>query len=135
MSAQPSTLYGRLLYGRAAPQRWLKRLRVTGAQRPFASVRCCLQRPAPRGQSQKPRSFPDPTISISVLVVVSPPFLNHIQYQRYPYRSPKERIAGKAVKGVFSPNTPFFYERARLAPYELTHVQAPPGDCAAGWAQ
>ena len=29
----------------------------------------------------------------------------------------------------------FFYERARLAPYELTHVQASPGDCEAGWAQ
>ena len=42
---------------------------------------------------------------------------------------------GQIVKGVFSPNTPFFYERARLAPYELTHVRASPGDCAAGWAQ
>ena len=39
------------------------------------------------------------------------------------------------VKGVFSPNTFFFYERAQLAPYELTHVRASPGDCAAGWAQ
>ena len=32
-----------------------------------------MQRPAPRGQSQKPRSFPDPAVSIPVLVVVSPP--------------------------------------------------------------
>ena len=39
------------------------------------------------------------------------------------------------LKGVFSPNPPFFYESARLAPYELTHVRASPGDCAAGWAQ
>ena len=30
---------------------------------------------------------------------------------------------------------PFFYERARLAPYELTHVRPSPGDWAAGWAQ
>ena len=43
----------------------------------FASVRCCLQRPAPRGQSQKSRSFPDPAVSISVLVVMSPPFLTN----------------------------------------------------------
>ena len=28
-----------------------------------------------------------------------------------------------------------FYERAQLAPYELTHVRPSPGDCAAGWAQ
>ena len=28
-----------------------------------------------------------------------------------------------------------FYQRAQLAPYELTHVRASPGDCAAGWAQ
>eukprot|EP00964_Phaeocystis_antarctica_P110568 scaffold74916_cov101-Phaeocystis_antarctica.AAC.1 len=28
------------------------------------------------------------------------------------------------LKGVFSPNTPFLNERARLAPYELTHVPA-----------
>ena len=47
-------------------------------------------------------------------------------------------ISGESIfylKGVFSPNTPFFYERARLAPYELTHH--PPPDCAApaGWAQ
>eukprot|EP00964_Phaeocystis_antarctica_P086865 scaffold55054_cov61-Phaeocystis_antarctica.AAC.1 len=39
------------------------------------------------------------------------------------------------LKGVFSPNTPFLYERARLAPYELTHVRASPGDCAASLAQ
>ena len=39
------------------------------------------------------------------------------------------------LKGVFSPNPPFFNESARLAPYELTHVRASPGDCAAGWAQ
>ena len=39
------------------------------------------------------------------------------------------------IKGVFSPNTPFLYERARLAPHELIHVRAPPGDWAAGWAQ
>ena len=32
-----------------------------------------MQRPAPRGQSQKPRSFPDPAVSIPVLVLVSPP--------------------------------------------------------------
>eukprot|EP00964_Phaeocystis_antarctica_P033104 scaffold18767_cov54-Phaeocystis_antarctica.AAC.3 len=31
MSAQPSALYGRLLYGRAAPRRLLERLRVTAA--------------------------------------------------------------------------------------------------------
>ena len=42
--------------------------------RPSASVRCCLQRPAPRGQTQKPRSFPGQAVSIPVLVVVSPPF-------------------------------------------------------------
>eukprot|EP00964_Phaeocystis_antarctica_P026159 scaffold14717_cov69-Phaeocystis_antarctica.AAC.1 len=36
---------------------------------------------------------------------------------------------GRRGKGVFSPNTPFFYERARFAPYELTHVRASPGDC------
>ena len=36
-----------------------------------------MQRPAPWGQSQKPRSFPDPAVSISVLVVVSSPFLNN----------------------------------------------------------
>ena len=35
--------------------------------------------------------------------------------------------------GVFS-EPAFFYERARLAPYELTHVRASSGDCAAGWA-
>ena len=28
-----------------------------------------------------------------------------------------------------------FYERARLAPYQLTHVRASPDDCVAGWAQ
>ena len=34
-----------------------------------------------------------------------------------------------------SPNpAPFCYERARFAPYELTHVRASSGDCAAGWA-
>jgi hypothetical protein len=38
------------------------------------------------------------------------------------------------IKGVFSPNT-FIYELAQLTPYELTHVRASPGDCAAGWAQ
>eukprot|EP00964_Phaeocystis_antarctica_P106995 scaffold71765_cov75-Phaeocystis_antarctica.AAC.4 len=27
----------------------------------------------------------------------------------------------KDIKGVFYPNTPLFYERARLAPYELIH--------------
>ena len=48
-----------------------------------------MQRPAPRGQSQKPRSFPDPAVSISVLVVVSPPFflptlLFAQKCQRYP---------------------------------------------------
>ena len=37
-------------------------------------------------------------------------------------------------KGVFSPKTPFYYERARLAPYELIRVRASPGDCAAGSA-
>ena len=36
-----------------------------------------LQRPAPRGQSQKPSSFPDPAVSIRVLVVVSPPQRYH----------------------------------------------------------
>jgi hypothetical protein len=36
---------------------------------------------------------------------------------------------------VFSPNLPFFYELAQLAPYELTHVRPSSGDCAAGWAQ
>ena len=38
---------------------------------------------------------------------------------------------------AFSPLSfyPFFYESARLAPYELTHVRPSPGDCAAGWAQ
>eukprot|EP00964_Phaeocystis_antarctica_P067862 scaffold41101_cov68-Phaeocystis_antarctica.AAC.1 len=41
-----------------------------------------------------------------------------------------------ALKRVFSPNPPSFYELAcALAPYELTHVRASPGDCAAGWAQ
>jgi hypothetical protein len=39
------------------------------------------------------------------------------------------------LKGVFSPNTFFFYQRAQLAPYELTHVRPSPSDCAAGWAQ
>jgi hypothetical protein len=34
------------------------------------------------------------------------------------------------VKGAFSPNFIFFYERAQLAPYELTHVRPSPGDCA-----
>ena len=32
------------------------------------------------------------------------------------------------IQGVFSPNTAFFYELAQLAPYELTHVRASPGD-------
>jgi len=32
-------------------------------------------------------------------------------------------------------SSPFFYERAQLAPYELTHVRPSPGDWAAGWAQ
>ena len=41
--------------------------------------------------------------------------------------------ADDSLNGVFSPNPPFFfYERARLAPYELIHVRASPGDCAAG---
>ena len=39
------------------------------------------------------------------------------------------------IKGVFSPNKAFIYELAQLAPYELTHVRASHGDCAAGWAQ
>jgi hypothetical protein len=43
--------------------------------------------------------------------------------------------ASEVTEGVFSPNPSFFYERAQLAPYELTHVRASPGDCAAGWAQ
>ena len=43
--------------------------------RPSASVRRCLQRPAPKGRSQKPRSFPDPAVSNSVLPVVPPPLL------------------------------------------------------------
>ena len=30
----------------------------------------------------------------------------------------------RKLKGVLSPNPPFFYERAQLAPYELTHVRA-----------
>jgi hypothetical protein len=45
------------------------------------------------------------------------------------------RLEGRNVKGVFSPNTAFIYELAQLTPYELTHVRASPGDCAAGWAQ
>ena len=30
----------------------------------------------------------------------------------------------RKLKGVLSPKPPFFYERAQLAPYELTHVRA-----------
>eukprot|EP00964_Phaeocystis_antarctica_P015603 scaffold8628_cov76-Phaeocystis_antarctica.AAC.2 len=36
--------------------------------------------------------------------------------------------------GVFSEHA-FFSRTSRLAPYELIHVRASPGDCAAGWAQ
>ena len=38
-------------------------------------------------------------------------------------------------KGVFSPNPAFFQDLAQLLPYELTHVQASPRDCADGLAQ
>ena len=42
----------------------------------------------------------------------------------------------RAPTGLFSPN-PLLLPTcaARLAPYELTHVRASSGDCAAGWAQ
>ena len=33
-----------------------------------------------------------------------------------------------ALRGVFSPNPTFFKKGARLAPHELTHVRASPGD-------
>ena len=47
----------------------------------------------------------------------------------------KEKHRACYLKGVFSPNPPFFNESARFAPYELTNVRPSPGDCAAGWAQ
>eukprot|EP00964_Phaeocystis_antarctica_P020963 scaffold11598_cov73-Phaeocystis_antarctica.AAC.2 len=43
----------------------------------------------PNGQSQKTRSFPDPAVSISVLVVVSPPCLTNAII-RPKYRSPRQ---------------------------------------------
>ena len=49
--------------------------------------------------------------------------------------TPRLHLRSCMVRGAFSPNTPFIYELAQLAPYELTHVRASPGDCAAGWAQ
>ena len=37
---------------------------------------------------------------------------------------------GRSVKAVFTPNLAFFQDLAQLIPYELTHVQTPPRDCA-----
>ena len=48
--------------------------------RSFASVRCCLQRPASRGQGQKPRPFPDPesrSLNFSPRCRVAPFILTH----------------------------------------------------------
>ena len=55
--------------------------------------------------------------------------------QRHASRCPMYLPTTYKLKGVFSPNPPFFYKSARLAPYELTHVRASSGECAAGWAQ
>jgi hypothetical protein len=48
---------------------------------------------------------------------------------------PADEGAYDATNGGVLSEPSFFYDPAQQSPYELTHVRASPGDCAAGWAQ
>jgi hypothetical protein len=48
---------------------------------------------------------------------------------------PGSHIGSKRLSLLPAPVTCARFERAQLAPYELTHVRASPGDCTAGWGK